>query len=108
MSDVFQALASPVRRKIIKMLRSRDMTAGDIAASLSVSKPTLSGHFNVLKAAGLVLTERSGTTITYSLNASVVEDLMADFFDLIGRSDATAESTHHRASPPTAKETARD
>ncbi|WP_417457804.1 autorepressor SdpR family transcription factor [Kordiimonas sp.] len=77
MSDVFNALSSPVRRQILTMLKSRDMTAGDIADRLSVAKSTLSGHFNVLKAADLVVTERDGTTITYSLNTSVVEDLLS-------------------------------
>ncbi len=64
MADVFQALSSSVRRDILAMLKDSDMTAGDIAERLDVSKSTLSGHFNVLKAADLVVTERAGTTIT--------------------------------------------
>ncbi len=91
MQDVFQALASPVRRAIIKMLRSRDMTAGDIADALTISKPTLSGHFNVLKAANLVHQRREGTTIIYGLNTSVMEDLLADFLDLMGKEDARGQ-----------------
>ena len=50
MADVFHALSSPVRRQILKMLKARDMTAGEIADRLAVTKSTLSGHFNVLKA----------------------------------------------------------
>lgn len=84
MSDAFQALASPVRRDIVKLLRGGDLTAGAIAEQLAVSKPTLSGHFNVLKAANLIFQTRRGTHITYSLNTSVVEDLMTDFMDLFG------------------------
>lgn len=84
MSDIFQALAAPTRRDIIRLLRARDMTAGQIADTLQVSKPTLSGHFNVLKASGLVISTRSGTTLTYSLNASVVEDLLSGVLDLVG------------------------
>jgi len=76
MSDVFNALSSPVRRQILSMLKARDMTAGQIADGLDVGKSTLSGHFNVLKMADLVSTKRSGTTITYSLNTSVVEDIL--------------------------------
>lgn len=53
------------------------MTAGEIANELDVSKSTLSGHFNVLKAADLVTTNREGTTITYQLNTSVVEELLS-------------------------------
>lgn len=84
MVDVFQALSSSVRRDILAMLKDKDMTAGDIAERLDVSKSTLSGHFNVLKAADLVVTERLGTTITYSLNTSVVEDLMSAVMHMLG------------------------
>jgi DNA-binding transcriptional ArsR family regulator len=93
MADRFQALSSPVRRKILTMLKTRDMTAGEIADQLDVSKSTLSGHFNVLKAADLVMNERENTTITYSLNTSVVEDLMAAVFDMFGTTteDETAK-----------------
>lgn len=77
MSDVFNALSSPVRRTILSLLKARDMTAGEIANELDVSKSTLSGHFNVLKAADLVTTNREGTTITYQLNTSVVEELLS-------------------------------
>lgn len=83
MSDVFNALSSPVRREILEMLKAQDMTAGEIADQLDVGKSTLSGHFNVLKAADLVSTSRSGTTITYSLNTSVVEDLLTSIVGLL-------------------------
>ena len=83
MSDVFNALSSPVRRQILSMLKARDMTAGQIAAGLDVGKSTLSGHFNVLKAADLVTTNRVGTTITYSLNTSVVEEVLSSVIGLL-------------------------
>ncbi|MBO6505992.1 MAG: winged helix-turn-helix transcriptional regulator [Kordiimonadaceae bacterium] len=83
MSDVFNALSSQTRRQILSLLKSRDMTAGEIADELSVGKSTLSGHFNVLKATDLVVTERQGTTINYSLNTSVVEDLLAAVVGLL-------------------------
>ena len=86
MSDLFSALSSPVRRDIIAILRESDRTAGEVAERLDVSKPTLSGHFNVLKDAGLVHARRQGTTITYSLNASILEDLLARVADLFGKS----------------------
>ena len=85
MADVFQALSSPVRRQIIAMLKKRDMTAGEIDAELGVSKSTLSGHFNVLKGADLIVADKVGTTITYSLNASVVEEMLASIMDLVGQ-----------------------
>ncbi len=77
MADIFNALSSSVRRDILSMLKDRDMTAGEISEKLEVTKPTLSGHFNVLKAADLIVSERQGTTIFYSLNTTVAEELLA-------------------------------
>ncbi|WP_286234896.1 autorepressor SdpR family transcription factor [Thalassotalea sediminis] len=85
MSDAFQALSSPVRRKILALLKEKNLTAGEISNEINVAKSTLSGHFNVLKAADLVTTVRQGTTIYYSLNTSVVEDLMAGLLSLFGK-----------------------
>jgi DNA-binding transcriptional ArsR family regulator len=84
MNEVFEALAHPVRRDILKLLRKRPMSAGDIAAHFTIAKPTLSGHFAVLKSADLVTTERQGTTIIYQLNTSVMEDALAAFMALAG------------------------
>jgi DNA-binding transcriptional ArsR family regulator len=84
MSDVFDALAHPVRRKVLKLLRKRAMSAGDLADQFDLAKPTLSGHFAVLKAADLVTTERQGTTILYRVNMSVLEEATAALMDLAG------------------------
>ena len=84
MSDVFDALAHPVRRKVLKLLRKRAMSAGDLAEQFDIAKPTLSGHFAVLKAADLVTTERQGTTILYRVNMSVLEEATAALMDLAG------------------------
>ena len=84
MSDVFDALAHPVRRKVLKLLRKRAMSAGDLADQFDLAKPTLSGHFAVLKAADLVTTERQGTTILYRVNMSVLEEATATLMDLAG------------------------
>ncbi|MDB2373000.1 autorepressor SdpR family transcription factor [Psychrosphaera haliotis] len=84
MADIYQALSSPVRREILAMLKKEDLTAGDISEQIDIAKSTLSGHFNVLKEAGLVVTVKSGTTITYSLNTSVVEELMSGLINLFG------------------------
>jgi DNA-binding transcriptional ArsR family regulator len=82
MSDVFDALAHPVRREILKLLRTRPMSAGEIADKFDLAKPTLSGHFALLKAADLVHTERRGTTIIYRLNMSVLEETAALLLNL--------------------------
>ncbi len=87
MSDIFTTLASSVRRDILSMLKERDMTAGEISDKLTVTKPTLSGHLNILKSADLVVTERQGTTITYSLNTTVVDELLANLVGLLSSKD---------------------
>jgi ArsR family transcriptional regulator, arsenate/arsenite/antimonite-responsive transcriptional repressor len=84
MSDVFDALAHPVRRKILRLLRKRAMSAGELAEQFDLAKPTLSGHFAVLKAADLVTTERNGTTIIYSINMSALEEAAAGLMELAG------------------------
>jgi DNA-binding transcriptional ArsR family regulator len=84
MNEVFEALAHPIRRDILKLLRKRAMSAGEIAEHFKIAKPTLSGHFTVLKHADLVTTERQGTTIIYRLNMSVMEETLAAFMALAG------------------------
>ena len=86
MSDIFHALASPVRREIIKLLKQSDLTAGEISNHFEITKPTLSGHLNTLKQAGLVVADKHKTTITYRLNMSVTEDLLTQFVALLGTS----------------------
>ena len=76
MSDIFQALAHPVRRQILHLLSKRPMSAGALSEEFELSKPTMSGHFAVLKSAGLIAAERKGTVINYRLNLSVVEEAL--------------------------------
>ena len=87
MSDVFKALAHPVRRQVLTKLRDGPMTAGDLADAFPVSKPTMSGHFTALKEAGLILAERHGTTIRYRLNAGAAEEAIALLMGLMGRKE---------------------
>ena len=82
MNAVFQALSDPTRREILRLLRARDMSAGEIAGRFPLAKSTLSGHFNVLKYAGLILAERKGTTIVYSLNLSAFEQALTALMEL--------------------------
>ncbi len=83
-SDVFHALSDPTRREILRILRTGDKSAGEIAESFPLAKSTLSGHFNVLKNAGLIIPERRGTTILYGLNVSAAEEAMAALMELMG------------------------
>ena len=82
MNEVFRALGDPTRREILRLLRSGDMTAGELAERFPLAKSTLSGHFNVLRQARLIVAEKRGTTIRYSLNLSVFEEAMAAVLDL--------------------------
>ncbi|HWJ94272.1 MAG TPA: autorepressor SdpR family transcription factor [Telluria sp.] len=81
-NTVFKALADPTRREILHLLRKEEMTAGDVAAHFDMTKPTMSHHFAVLKEAGLVSNRREGQTIWYSLNTTVLEDVLAWTMDL--------------------------
>ena len=80
--EVFKAIADPQRRKILKLLRRGSRTAGELAAAFTITKGSLSHHFNVLKAADLVRCERRGQQQVYSLNTSVFEDISALVLDL--------------------------
>lgn len=101
MSDVFNALAHPVRRKILKLLRDGPLSAGDLAARFDLAKPTLSGHFAVLKAADLVATERKGTSIIYRLNMSVLEEAMAALLSIAGSEAPEPPKTSQPEEQPT-------
>jgi DNA-binding transcriptional ArsR family regulator len=84
MTDVYQALAHPLRRAVLKKLRAGPMSAGELAAGFSVSKPTMSRHFATLREAGLIQAERDGTTIRYRLNVSVAEEALSGLMALFG------------------------
>lgn len=84
MNDVFKALADPTRRKVLELLRPRPMTAGELAEHFPVSRPTMSAHFSVLREADLISAEKIGTTITYRLRLSVLEDALLGFAELFG------------------------
>ena len=84
MNAVFKALADPTRRKVLELLRQRPMTAGELADHFPVSRPTMSAHFAVLREADLVDALKIGTTITYQLRLSVLEDALLGFAGLFG------------------------
>lgn len=82
LNDVFKAIADPTRREILRLLRHEEMNAGEVAAHFDMTKPTMSHHFSVLKAAGLITSRREGQTIWYALNTTVLEDVLAWTIDL--------------------------
>ena len=85
--EVFKAMADPTRRAILKRLQAGALTAGEIGAAFAMTSASLSHHFNVLKRADLVRTERRGQHIVYSLNSTVVEDLARMLLDLFPSKD---------------------
>jgi ArsR family transcriptional regulator, arsenate/arsenite/antimonite-responsive transcriptional repressor len=85
MSPAFKALADPTRREILRLLGSGEKTAGQLSERFDMSKPSMSHHFSVLRDAGLILSRREGTKIYYSLNSTVVEDVLTWVVDLVDR-----------------------
>lgn len=82
--DFFQALANPYRREIIKILKWKKMSAGEIAEHFNISQPSISRHLDVLKRAKIVIGERKANQIFYSLNLSVMQEMYIQaqrFFD---------------------------
>lgn len=84
MNAIFKALADPTRRKVLELLRQRPMSAGELSEHFPVSRPTMSAHFSVLRAAGLIEADRIGTSVIYRLQLSVLEDALLSFTQLFG------------------------
>jgi ArsR family transcriptional regulator len=76
MNDVFKALNDETRREILMLLRKKDMTAGEIADKFHISKPSISHHLEILKRADLVSSEKQGQFIIYSVNTTILDDLL--------------------------------
>lgn len=72
-----QALSDPTRRQILDLLKSGDLTAGELADRFDLAKSTMSGHFSVLRDAGLIVSERNRNTVVYSINTGVFDDAAA-------------------------------
>lgn len=80
--EVFKALADPTRRKILRMLGDGDLTAGELGSHFDMSGPSMSHHFSVLKGAGLITGKRDGQQIIYSVNTTVLQDVLALVLDM--------------------------
>ncbi|MBK6526269.1 MAG: winged helix-turn-helix transcriptional regulator [Crocinitomicaceae bacterium] len=76
MNRLFKALNDDTRRKILELLRKRDMTAGEIADHFDMTKPSISHHLDLLKQSDLVTTEKKGQFVVYSINTTVIDDLL--------------------------------
>ena len=100
MSEVYKALADPTRRRILQLLREREMSAGELAEHFDLAKPTLSGHFAVLREARLVSPEKTGTTIIYRLNVSVLEEALMALLDTFKVEPKASAPTSPPEQPP--------
>lgn len=85
MGDMWKALADPTRRKILSLLKDKDMNAGEIANEFNMTKPSISNHLNILKQADLVDAEKVGQNVNYSLKTSVLQDVLKLISDLSNR-----------------------
>jgi ArsR family transcriptional regulator len=77
MKAVFKALNDPTRRRILEMLKARDLTAGEIADAFDISRPSISHHLSILQNAELVGVTRDGQFLSYSIDTTVLEDAVA-------------------------------
>ena len=73
--ETFKALSDPTRREILRLLRDRAKTAGEIGAQFDMTAATISHHLSVLREAGLISDDRRGKYIYYELNLSVLDEI---------------------------------
>ena len=76
MNIIFKALNGPTRREILELLKKKDMTAGEIADQFHISKPSISHHLDLLKQAELVVSVKEGQFIFYSINTTVMDEML--------------------------------
>lgn len=76
MNSVFKALNDQTRRQILDLLKEKDMNAGEIADEFNISKPSISHHLDILKRADLITSEKKGQFVEYSLNTTILEDIL--------------------------------
>jgi len=86
MDKVYKALSDKNRREILEVLKKKDMAVNEIAQNFSFSGATLSHHLTVLKNARLVVSQRQGQNILYSLNTSVFEEALKKIINLFQKS----------------------
>jgi ArsR family transcriptional regulator len=80
---LFKALRDPTRRRILEMLKERDLTVGEISEAFDMSTPSISYHLDLLKHAQLVSAHKNGQFVTYSLETTVLDESLGWLLDLI-------------------------
>ena len=87
MGDTFKALSDPTRRKILELLQEKPLNAGEIADYFQITKPSISHHLSILKNSGLIIDERQGQNIVYSIDMTVFQDMMKWFMNFMDMGD---------------------
>jgi ArsR family transcriptional regulator len=82
MNNLLHALSDPTRRSILDMLKKKDLTAGEIADAFDISKPSISHHLDILKRANLVVAEKQGQFVIYSINTTELDELLQWIYKL--------------------------
>jgi DNA-binding transcriptional ArsR family regulator len=93
--EVFKALADSTRRQILALLRQGERTAGQLAEHFDISKPSMSHHFGVLKAADLIGSRKEGQQVVYFLNTTVLQDLWVVLLEFLGTTDPSETTPTH-------------
>ncbi|MGB0388466.1 MAG: autorepressor SdpR family transcription factor [Ardenticatenaceae bacterium] len=83
-NKTFKALSDGTRREILRLLSEKEMNAGEISSHFNISKPSISHHLNILKAAKLVQVERKGQERIYFLNMTVMQEFLTDLLEFFG------------------------
>ncbi len=89
--NVFKALGDPTRREILKLLREKDISAGEISENFNMSKPVITKHLDILGEAELISSEKKGLYVIYSINISVLQEAISNFMTFLKRSRADYE-----------------
>lgn len=87
MGDAFKALSDPTRRKILELLQEKPLNAEEIADYFQITKPSISHHLSILKNSGLIIDERQGQNIVYSIDMTVFQDMMKWFMNFMDMGD---------------------
>lgn len=85
MSKAFKALSDGTRREILKLLNKKDMNAGEISDCFDMSRPSVSKHLDILREAELITSEKKGQFVIYSINTSVIQEVLGSFLDIFNK-----------------------
>ncbi|GCA66993.1 transcriptional regulator [Mediterraneibacter butyricigenes] len=83
-AETFKALSDPIRREILTLLKNGRLSAGEIGSHFEMTGATISYHLSILKKAGLIFESKEKNYIYYTLNTSVVEEVMLWLSELKG------------------------